>query len=95
MSIPNQITGYTVVEYGFFPKPILPKGYLPPRVGPLLKPVQNVAICTAPGIDGFYLLYCTPEWEYVTYSFDETMECTKRNPLVEFGENVIQWQKRA
>jgi hypothetical protein len=96
MSIPNQINGYTVVEYGFFPKPILPVGYLPPPDGgPSLKPVQNVAVCTAPGIDGFYLLYCTPDWEYVTYSFNETMEYTKRNPLIELGENVFKWRKWA
>jgi hypothetical protein len=75
---------------------MLPKGYVPPPDGLVsLEPVQNVAICTAPGVAGFYLLFCTPEWRYVTYSFNETIEHTKRVPMEEFGEDVVRWQRRA
>ncbi len=95
MDVPESIEGFAVVEYGSFPTPILPKGYVPPPDGRApLKPVQNVAICTAPGVDGFYLLFCTPEWQYVTYSFNETIEHTKRVPMKEFGEDVAAWRRR-
>lgn len=60
---PAYIDGYAIVEYGYFPHSMLPTGYVPPQDGsPLLQPVQNLAICTADGIDGYYLLFCTPDW---------------------------------
>ena len=91
---PEQIDGYRVLEYGFFPQPTLPLGYVPPPdASPPLSPVQNLAICAADGVDGFYLLFCTPDWSYVTYCFQETMEFTKRVPVVEFGHDVIAWHK--
>jgi hypothetical protein len=96
MDVPEKIDGYAVVEYGFFRTPILPRNYVPPGDGKVpLEPIQNVAICTAPGVDGFYLLFCTPEWRYVTYSFNETLKYTKRVPLEEFGEDVAVWRRRA
>jgi hypothetical protein len=92
MTAPHAIDGFAVVEFGFFAEPILPTGYVPPPDGrPPLEPVQNLAICTAVGVDGFYLLYCTPEWKQMTFSFNETMDATKRNPLVEFGRDVVHW----
>lgn len=95
MEPPERINGFTVLEYGYFPEPILPTGYLPPPDGrPPLEPVQNLAICTAPGVDGYYLFYCTPDWKYVTYSFWETLEYVRRDPEVECGQTVSQWWKR-
>jgi hypothetical protein len=96
MDVPETIEGYLVLEYGFFLAPILPRGYTPPPAGKApLDAVQNLAICKAPGINGFYLLFCTPEWRCVTYSFNETIENTKRAPIEEFGQDVAEWHKRA
>jgi hypothetical protein len=39
--------------------------------------VQNLAICDANGVEGFYLIYCTPEWKPMTYAYCETIEFTK------------------
>ena len=95
MEPPACINGLTVVEYGYFPRPLLPLGYVPPPDGSSpLRPVQNLAICTADGVDGYYLLFCAPDWEYVTYEFNETLEYTKRAPLAEFGLNVVEWHIR-
>ena len=90
---PAYLDNFRVIEYGFFRSPILPKGYVPPPNGKALLPVQNLAICTAKGVTGFYLRYCTPDWHYVTYLFNETMEHTKENPVTEFGQDVIEWKK--
>ncbi len=89
---PDFINGFTVVEYGYFPLPILTLGYLPPPDGgaPLGR-IQNLAICNADSVDGYYLLFCTPDWEYVTSCFNETLEYTKRSPMVEFGQDVAAW----
>jgi len=95
MDVPQQIDGFTVLEYGFFPSPILPQGYVAPPDGRRpLEPVQNLAICVREGIQGYYLLYCNPDWRYVTYCFNETMEYTKRNPVEEFGQDVTDWRER-
>ena len=92
MEPPVSINGYTVVEYGYFRRPALPLGYVPPPDGsPPLRLVENLAICTADGVDGYYLLFCGADWEYVTYLFSETLEHTKRAPLAEFGQDVAQW----
>src|SRR5262245_39064690 len=96
MEPPELIRGFRVVEFGFFPEPILPVGYVPPPDNhPPLEPVQNLAICTADGIDGYYLLFCTTDWRYVTYCFNETLEYAKRSPVVEFGRDVSRWHPRA
>jgi hypothetical protein len=60
-----------------------------------LRPVQNLAICTADVADGYDLLFCTPDWEYVIYEFDETLEYARRAPLTEFGLDVAEWHQRA
>ena len=92
---PASIDGYHVIEYGFFSEPLLPIGYVPlPENRSPLQPVQNLAICTADGVDGYYLLFCTPNWIYVTYSFNETLETTKNVPVIEFGRAVVEWHKR-
>jgi hypothetical protein len=94
MGPPATIDGFAVVEYGYFPRPLLPIDYaLPPDGQPRLEPVQNLAICTADRVGGYYLLFCTPNWRYVTYSFHETLEYTKRCPAVEFGQDVSEWHK--
>ena len=91
---PERIDGYRVEEYGFFPKPILPTGYVvPPDDRPPQRLVKNLAICTADGVNGYYLFFCEPNWRYVTYCFDETLECIKTVPLVEFGHDVAVWHK--
>jgi hypothetical protein len=93
---PPEIDGFTVVEYGFFPAPTLPVGYVPPPDGRSpLEPVQNLAICIWKSVDGFYLLFCTADWRYVTSCFNETMEYTKGAPRLEFGQDVDEWRKRA
>jgi hypothetical protein len=95
MEVPEHIDGYTVLEYGFFPEPILPKGYLPPSDGRApLEPVQNLAICTAAGVEGFYLLCSTPDWRRVAFCFNETIEYAKRSLRTEFGRDVVVWCKR-
>jgi hypothetical protein len=79
---PEWIDGFCVVEYGCFPQPILPTGSVPPPDGQSpLRTVQNLAICTAEGVDGYYPLFCDPNWGCVTYCFNETLEYTKRSPL--------------
>ena len=96
MEPPATIDGFTVVEFGYFLRPTLPLGYVPPPDGsPTLRPVQNLAICTAEGVDGYYLLFCASDWEYVIYEFNETLEYTKRAPLAEFGLDVAEWRKPA
>ncbi len=96
MRPPASIDGFAVVEYGFFTRPVLPMGYVPPPDGGSpLRPVQYLAICTAGGVDGYYLLFCAPDWEYVTYAFNETLEHTKQVPLREFGLDVVEWHKHA
>ena len=95
MHVPEAINGFKVLEYGYFPEPILPKGYIPPPDGrPPLEPVQNLAVCQAEGVDGFYLLYCTPDWRYITYEFSETAKYVKRSPMREFGQDVVVWHRR-
>jgi len=92
---PDQINGLRVVEYGFYSEPTLPVGYVRPPGGQYqLEAVQNLAICTANGIEGYYLLFCTHDWKEVTYSFNETLEHTKRCPHSEFGHDVLQWHRR-
>jgi hypothetical protein len=94
MDAPETIGEFTVLEFGFFASPVFPLGYVPPPNGrPPLEPVQNLAICSAPGVDGFYLLYCTSEWKRVTFAFHETIEFTKRNPRIEFGCDVSIWRR--
>jgi hypothetical protein len=93
LNVPKVIGDSIVREYGSFAHPILPKGYFPPPGSAPLDPVQNIAICTTDDIDGFYLLYCTPDWKYVTYSFHETINAAKANPMVEFGESVTNWKR--
>ncbi len=81
MQPPARINGYTVLEYGYFPHAALPVGYTPSQDGmPPLRPVPNLAICNADGVDGYYLLFCAPNWEYVANEFDSTLECAKRAP---------------
>jgi hypothetical protein len=58
-----------------------------------MEPVQILAICTVDGVDGYYLLFCTPDWRYVTSCFNETLEYTKRSPAIEFGHDVAEWKK--
>jgi hypothetical protein len=95
MDVPDTIKGFEVLEYGYFPEPLLPKGYVPPPDGRApLEPVQNLAVCRSPGVDGYYLLFCTLDWTYVTACFNETIRFTKRAPLIEFGQDVIAWHKR-
>ncbi len=95
MHPPSAINDLTVVEYGAFPEPLLPKGYTPPPNGRTpLHPMQYVAICRAAGVDGFYTVFCTPDWEYVTAEFNETIEHAKRTPLTEFGQDVTEWRQR-
>lgn len=92
---PERIDGFAVVEYGFFTEAVLPAGYVPPSDGrPPLDPVQNLAICTADGADGYYLLFCTAEWKYVTYCFHETLHFAKQDPMVHFRCDVKEWHKR-
>jgi hypothetical protein len=94
-SVPDFIMGYRVVEFGCFAEARLPIGYLPPSDGSApLKPVKNVALCKAEGIDGYYTLFCTQEWAYVTYCYDETCEHAKRVVVREFGSDVVKWQRQ-
>jgi hypothetical protein len=96
MDVPNEINEFKVLEYGYFSEPILPKGYIPPPDGrPPLEPVQNLAICRWDGVEGYYLFYCSADWKYVTYEFNETILATKRGPLREFGRDVLEWHRRS
>ena len=92
---PRHIRGLTVVEYGFFAEPTLPTGYIPPDGRPPLEPVQNLAICTAEGVEGYSLVCCTTGWRQVTGDFAYTIEAVKRIVEVEFGRDVINWHKRS
>jgi hypothetical protein len=53
--------------------------------------MQNFAVCEAEGVDGFYLLCCTPDWRYMTYCFSEDVSDVKSQLLVEFNSEVKQW----
>jgi len=93
MDVPQMIDGFRVIEYGFFPDAMLPKSYVPPSDGrPPLERVRNLAICRAAGVDGFYLLYFTPEWKRVTYSYHETIDATEKDPIMEFAHEVADWK---
>jgi hypothetical protein len=89
MTAPQSINGFPVVTYGFFATPILPKGYMPPPSGAALQRVQAVAICRTD--EGHYTFFCTPEWDVVTYQFNEGVEWSKRGVVTEFGEDVVEW----
>ena len=96
LSIPARINDFRGIETGAFAEPRLPSGYVPPSDGHTpLRPVKNVALCKADGIDGYYTLFCTDTWEYVTCEFNETREYAKRNVVKEFGAEVTGWQVRA
>ncbi len=89
---PAQIEGFAVLEYGFLSEPSLPVGYIAPSTGRTpLEPMQGFAICTAKGVDGFYLLACTSNWRYMTYSFSELRSNAKDQVLVEFGTRIELW----
>jgi hypothetical protein len=88
---PSTIDGFVVREYGYFAQPIFPLGYVAAVGKPHILPVKNLAICTSNGVTGFYLLYCTDDWQSITSSYNETLEATKCNPTVEFGEDVLDW----
>jgi hypothetical protein len=92
MQPPSTIENFAVIEYGFLPHAVLPAGYLPPRDGGhVLEPMQNFAICMAEGVDGYYLLCCTADWRYMTYSFGEDMDEVKSRLRVELDSEVKQW----
>ncbi|GEM_PF-6157589 len=94
--IPVRIDDFRVIETGALAESRLPLGYVAPSDGrPPLKPVKNVALCEADGVDGYYTLFCTDTWEYVTYQFNETREYAKRNVVKEFGVDVTGWRVRA
>ncbi|MES2470594.1 MAG: hypothetical protein V4675_25090 [Verrucomicrobiota bacterium] len=94
--VPEAVDDCTVVEFGAFPAPLMPAGYLPPDDGSApLEPVKNVAICMAPGVDGFYTMFCTEDWRYVTYTFAEGIEYAKATVSREYGRDVDAWTKRA
>jgi hypothetical protein len=96
MGPPLHINGFRVIEYGYFLGPRLPIAYLMPPDGQApLELVQNLAICTADNVDGYYLLFCTPDWRYVTFCFNESLEFTKRSPAIEFGQEVTMWHQVA
>ena len=92
---PQLIDGYVVRCYGFLPGPVLPRGYVPPDRGDHLVPVQNFAVCTADGVEGFYLLCCTPEWRYVTYCYADTIASVKDQVETEFGDRIDLWHSFA
>lgn len=96
MEPPTSINGFTVIEYGYFSRETLPLGYVPAQDGSVpLRPVRNLAICTAKGVDGYYLLFCDSDWNHVTQEFNETLAYTKRAPLKEFGQDVVAWRTRS
>jgi hypothetical protein len=94
MQPPPVIDGFEVREYGYFTRPILPLGYFAPEDGRSpLSPIQNLAVCTAAGLDGYYLFCCTKDWIRVTFSFSETVDGIKKCPQIEFGQDVQSWHK--
>jgi len=89
---PSQIDDFVVVEYGFLHEPALPVGYEPPKgSGRVLEPMQNFALCTSEGVDGFYLLCCTRSWAYMTYSYSELKKDAKKQVSIEFGKDIDLW----
>jgi hypothetical protein len=91
---PAQIDGATVVEYGCLSEPTLPAGYVPPPGGgKALEPIQNFAVCSSNGDGGFYLFCCTPDWRYMTYCYEESLQQAKNQVGVEFGQNIDLWHK--
>ena len=91
--IPARIDQYRVIETGAFSEPRLPLGYMPPPDGgPPLSPVRNVAICEADGVDGYYTLFCTDAWEYVTCDFNDIgdiLDCKFRFEQIKAGKPVL------
>lgn len=89
---PPAIDGFLVLEYGFLLRGALPLGYRPSDDGrPAQEPMQNFAVCEAEGVEGFYLLCCTPDWRCMTYCFDEDIEGLKFRLLAEFGLAPEPW----
>jgi IS4 transposase len=96
MEAPAYIDDFEVLEYGYFGEPFMPKGYLPPvDAAPSLKPAQNVAICRRVGTEGYYTLFCTTNWEYVTGQFNETMESARQTAVAEYWQDVVKWNTRS
>jgi len=94
MEVPAFVNGFEVLEYGYLPVPLMPKGYVPPPDGkPSLTPAQNVAICRDRRCEGYYTLFCTPQWTYVTYAWNKTMEHAKRAVVTEYGQDVMEWNR--
>jgi hypothetical protein len=91
---PQFIKDFAVIEYGFLPEPTLPTGYVPPNNGGKpLEPMQNFAVCTGNGVEGYYLLCCTSDWRYMTYCFEEQLPRAKAQVVAEFGSEVELWHR--
>ena len=96
MTAPDHVHDYKILEWGSFGKPRLPTGYSPPIDGRLpLKTVQHVAVCQAPRVEGYYTIFCTADWEFVTFAFNDTLEAAKQTCLLEFAEEISQWHQKA
>ncbi len=91
---PASIRGFAVLEYGFLPQPMLPLGYRPSGGGLVLEPMQNLAICKSEGVEGYYLLCCTPNWECMSYGYSELRKHAKAQVGVEFGTHIEVWYTR-
>jgi hypothetical protein len=90
---PNVIDNCCVLEYGYFPLPLLPLGYVPLPGSPSLAPILGVAISQSDREDGYYVLFCTPEWQRVTFGYCETLAAAKLLPSEEFGQDISLWQE--
>jgi hypothetical protein len=80
------------MEYEFLPEASLPAGHLAPKAGGReLEPMQNFAICQSEGFEYFYLLCCTSDRRYMTYSFGDSKAEVKNQLVVEFGKGIDLW----
>lgn len=94
IAVPSEIDGMKVLEFTYFEHPLLPLGYSPPqRKGKILQPVENVAICRADALDGYYTIFCSSAWQHVAFEFNETLEAARRAPAVEFGVHNLKWRR--
>ena len=54
-------------------------------------PAAGLAICQYPGENGYYLFYCTTDWEVVTDTWHESIEDAKDQAEFEYTGTLATW----
>jgi hypothetical protein len=60
--------------------------------GPVLGPVPCLAICQYAEDEGYYLFYCSEDWEPLTDTWHQTLEDAKSQAQFEYEGIDSRWQ---